>query len=166
MSGRSELKMPGLWISGDGGALKLWSRRLVDRGWPKPVADALCIALAAQWATAPLIAAISGRLSLVSVIANLVVAVVIPPITLFGTAAAVLAPLWPAAAGLLIRFTSPELWWLLHAAHLSAAMPAASVTVPDGWAGFGLLGGVAVASVALWWLRCRPSSGPHDTIDP
>lgn len=134
----------------------IWSGRLVARGWPKPVADALCIALAAQWATAPLIAAISGRLSLVSVIANLAVAVVIPPITLLGTAAAVLAPVWPAGAGLLIRFTGPEVWWLLHAAHLAAAVPGAAIAVPDGWAGLGTLGCAGLAGVLLWrhrWFR-------------
>ena len=147
----------------------LWSRALVDRGWPKPVADALCIALAAQWATAPLIAAISGRFSLVSVIANLLVAVVIPPITLLGTVAAMLAPLWPAAAGVLVRFTGPELWWLLRVADLSAAVPGAAVSVPDGWAGFAVLGCAGVAVLLLWWRRhgrCRVSSGSHDTIDP
>ncbi|MGV0992060.1 MAG: ComEC/Rec2 family competence protein [Mycobacterium sp.] len=134
----------------------IWSRRLVARGWPKPVADGLCIALAAQWATAPLIAAISGRLSVVSVIANLAVGVVIPPITLFGTAAAALAPLWPAGAGLLIRFTGPEVWWLLHAAHLAAAVPGAAIAVPSGWAGLGTVGCAGVASVLLWrwrWFR-------------
>lgn len=139
----------------------IWSQRLVVRGWPKPVADALCIALAAQWATAPLIAAISGRFSLISVIANLLVATVIPPITLLGTAAATLTPLWPAGAGLLIRFTSPELWWLLHAAHLSATVPGAAISVPDGWAGFAMVGGVGMAAVLLWrqrWFR-RVSAG-------
>lgn len=127
-----------------------WSRRLVARGWPKLAADAVCVALAAQWATAPLIAAISGRLSLVSVVANLVVAVVIPPITLLGTAAAALAPLWPAAAGLLVRFTGPELWWLLQVAHLAASAPGAAVAVPDGWAGFATVGCAGVATVLLW----------------
>ncbi len=139
----------------------VWSKRLVGRGWPKPVADGLCVALAAQWATAPLIAAISGQLSLVSVIANLLVAMVIPPITLFGTAAVVLAPIWPAAAGLLIRFTGPELWWLLHAAHMVAEVPGAAVTVPDGWAGFGTIGGAGACCVLLWrwrWFR-RASAG-------
>ena len=134
----------------------IWSQRLVARGWPKPAADALCIALAAQWATAPLIAAISGRFSLVAVIANLVVAPVIPPITLLGTAAATLAPLWPAAADLLIRFTGPELWWLLRVAHLAAALPGAVVTVPDGWAGLGVVTCCGLVAVLLWprrWFR-------------
>ena len=67
-----------------------WSRRLVGRGWPKPLADAVCVAVAAQLVTAPLIAGISGTFSVMSVAANLAVAVVIPPITVVGTAAAAL----------------------------------------------------------------------------
>lgn len=41
----------------------VWSRRLVDRGCPKVLADALAVAAAAQLVTAPLVAAISGRVS-------------------------------------------------------------------------------------------------------
>ena len=37
-----------------------WSRRLVGRGWPKPLADSVSVAVAAQLVTAPLVAAISG----------------------------------------------------------------------------------------------------------
>lgn len=37
-----------------------WSMRLTARGWPKPLADALCVAVAAQLVTAPVIAAISA----------------------------------------------------------------------------------------------------------
>lgn len=36
-----------------------WSRRLVNRGWLKLIADAVCVAIAAQLVTAPLVAAIS-----------------------------------------------------------------------------------------------------------
>ena len=68
----------------------VWSRRLVGRGWPKPLADAVCVAVAAQLVTAPLIAGISGTFSVMSVAANLAVAAVIPPITVVGTAAAAL----------------------------------------------------------------------------
>ena len=68
-----------------------WSRRLVERGWPKPLADALAVAGAAQVVTAPLVAGISGRVSLVAAAANFVVAPVIAPITVLGSAAAVLA---------------------------------------------------------------------------
>ncbi|MBU3706658.1 MAG: ComEC/Rec2 family competence protein [Mycobacterium sp.] len=134
----------------------VWSRSLTGRGWPKPLADALSVAVAAQLVTAPLIAAISGRFSLVAVAANLFVAVVIPPITVLGTAAAALCPLLPAAGSLLIRFTGPELWWLLTVAHRAGGLPGAAMPVPSGWPGLLTVGCAAVAAVVLWrwrWFR-------------
>lgn len=130
-----------------------WSRRLVERGWYRPVADAVVVALVAQLVTAPIIAGLSGTFSMISIVANLVVAVVIPPITVIGTAAAVLSVPWPAAARLLVRFTGPELWWLLRAAHWTAAMPGANLPVPSGAPGFGCLAAGGVAAVVLWRWR-------------
>ena len=133
-----------------------WSRRLTRRGWPKPLADALCVALAAQLVTAPLVAGISGTVSLIAVAANLAAAVVIAPITVLGTAAAALGPLWPAAARLLIRFTGPELWWLLGVARWAAGVPNATIPVPSGFAGVALVAVLTVAGVLLWrarWFR-------------
>ncbi|OBF14682.1 ComEC/Rec2 family competence protein [Mycobacterium sp. ACS4331] len=140
----------------------VWSRRLTARGWPKPVADAVCLALAANLVTAPLIAGISGRLSLVAVLANLAVSAVIAPITVLGTAAAVLAPWWPGAATLLIRFTGPQLWWLLHVAGWAGGSPHAAVSVPSGFAGVALVALGAVATVLLWrvrWFRIGAGCG-------
>src|SRR4029079_8022794 len=91
-----------------------WSRRLVGRGWPKPLADAVAIAVAAQLVTARIVAGMSGTLSLVSVAANLAVSAVIPPVTVVGTAAAALTTLWPAAAGLVVRVTAHELGVLVY----------------------------------------------------
>ncbi|MGE0779452.1 ComEC/Rec2 family competence protein [Mycolicibacterium sp.] len=138
-----------------------WSRRLVARGWPKPLADAVSVALAAQVVTAPLVAGISGSVSLVAVAANLAAAPVIAPITVLGTAAAAVGIGWPAGAELLIRFTGPEVWWLLRVAHLSAGLPAASVPVPAGAAGVVTvaIGGLAVGAVWHWVVSPR-----HDTI--
>jgi competence protein ComEC len=134
----------------------VWSRRLVGRGWPKSLADALAVATAAQVVTAPLVAAISGRFSLVAVIANLVVVVVIAPITVLGSAAAALVVPWPAGAQLLIRFTGPEVWWVLRVAHWAAGVPAATVPVPTGLPGVLVVGGVTVLVAVLWrwrWFR-------------
>jgi competence protein ComEC len=134
----------------------IWSRRLVAAGWPKPLADAVCVACAAQLVTAPLIAGISGRVSLVSAAANLAVAALIAPITVLGTAAAALCLCWPSGAQLLIRFTGPELWWLLRIAHWAANIPAASVPVPAGIAGVLAVGAAGLLSVLLWrwrWFR-------------
>jgi competence protein ComEC len=139
----------------------VWSRRLVGRGCPKPLADALAVALAAQVVTAPLIAGISGRFSLVAVVANLAVAAMIAPITVLGSAAAVLCVLWPAGGQLLIRFTGPELWWVLSVAHWAAAVPAATVPVPAGVPGLLLVAAVTVLVVVLWrwrWFRMAMGS--------
>jgi competence protein ComEC len=134
----------------------VWSRRLVAAGWPKPLADAACVAWAAHLVTAPLIAGISGRVSLVAAGANLAVAVLIAPITVLGSAAAALCLFWPVGAQLLIRFTGPELWWLLRIAHWAAGVPAASVPVPSGIAGVVVVGAAAVLVVVCWrwrWFR-------------
>jgi competence protein ComEC len=134
----------------------IWSRRLLSAGWPKPLADAVCVACAAQLVTSPLIAGISGRVSLVSAAANLAVAALIAPITVLGTAAAALCLFWPSGAQLLIRFTGPELWWLLRIAHWAANIPAASVPVPAGIAGVLAVGAAGLLTVLLWrwrWFR-------------
>lgn len=134
----------------------VWSRRLVARGWPKPLADAVCIAAAAQAVTAPLIAGMSGSVSVLAVLANLLVGAVIPPITVIGTVAAALSAGWSPGAELLIRFTGPELWWLLVVARWVAAVPGATVSVPSGVVGMVLVAAVTVAVIATWrWRWCR-----------
>jgi competence protein ComEC len=138
----------------------VWSRRLVGKGWPKPLADALAVAWAAQVVTAPLVAAISGRFSVVAALANLAVAAVIAPITVLGTAAAAFCGVWPAAARLLIRFTGPELWWVNGVARWAAGMPGATLPVPEGTAGMLIVGGVTVLAVVLWrWRPFRVAGG-------
>lgn len=142
-----------------------WSRRLAARGCPRPLADALAIAVAAHVVTAPLVAGISGRVSLVAVVANLAAAPVIAPITVLGSAAAVLSALWPSGAQLLIRFTGPELWWVVRVARWSAGAPVATVPVPSGAPGVLMVGGVVALLVVLatrlrvrrWW---RVALGP------
>lgn len=131
----------------------VWSGRLEARGWPRPLAAAVSVAVVAQLVTAPLVAGISGTISLVAVAANLAVAGVIPPITVLGTAAAVCSGIWPGGAQLLIRFTGPELWWLLSVARWASALPAAAMPSPSGLAGVVsvALGGVALT--VLWRVR-------------
>ncbi|OSC41693.1 ComEC/Rec2 family competence protein [Mycobacterium decipiens] len=138
-----------------------WSRRLVARGCPEALADALAVAGAAQVVTAPLVAAISGRVSLVAAAANLAVGAVIAPITVLGSAAAVLVVPWPAGARLLIRFTGPEVWWVLRVAHWAAGIPAATVPVGAGLPGMLVVGGATVLAIALWrwrWFRAAMCS--------
>ncbi len=148
-----------------------WSRRLVGGGCPKPLADALAVACAAHAVTAPLVAGISGRFSLVAAAANLAVAPVIAPITVLGSAAAVLCVAWPAGAQLLIRFTGPELWWVLTVAKSAADIPAATVPVPNGLAGVLLVGSATVLllllAMLLWrrpWFRAAAKAAAVVTV--
>lgn len=133
----------------------VWSSKLVGRGWPKPLADAVSVSVAAQLVTAPLIAGISGRFSLVSVAANLAAAPLIAPITVLGSAAGALSTWWPSAAALSIRFCGPAVWWLLTVARWAAAVPGATVPVPPGWAGVMTVGSAGVALAGLWRTRWR-----------
>ncbi|MCT7660409.1 ComEC/Rec2 family competence protein [Mycobacterium deserti] len=159
----------------------VWSRRLVGQGWPKLLADAVSVAVAAQLVTAPLVAGMAGTFSVPAVAANLAVAVVIAPITVVGTAAAALCPLWPAGAELLVRFTGPELWWLLSVARWAAVVPGAVLPVPSGLLGVGTIAAAGIGAVMSWrwhWFRvaaCATTlcllawtvsglSGGHDTI--
>jgi competence protein ComEC len=93
---------------------------------------------------------------LVAAAANFAVAALIAPITVLGSAAAALCLFWPAGAHLLIRFTGPELWWLLRVAHWAAGLPAATVPVPSGLLGVLVVGAASVLVVVLWrwrWFR-------------
>lgn len=133
-----------------------WSGLLKARGWPGPLADGVAIAAAAQFVTAPLVAGVSGAVSVVGVLANLAVAAVIPPITLLGTAAAALGTFWPDGARLVMRFTGPPLWWLQHVAHWLGSAPAATVPVPSGLTGVTVVALSSLAALLLWrrrWFR-------------
>ncbi|CPY47512.1 Conserved hypothetical protein (ComEC/Rec2-related protein?) [Mycobacteroides abscessus] len=133
-----------------------WSMRLTARGWPKPLADALCVAVAAQLVTAPVIAAISGSVSMASIAANVLAGLVIAPITVLGTAAAALTVVSPQVAGLLARFCGPELWWLLRVADYASAGGTTAIPVPAGALGFAVVAVLLGISVWLWrrrWFR-------------
>ncbi len=139
----------------------VWSRRMAARGCPRLLADAVAVAWAAHVVTAPLVAGISGRVSLVGALANLAVAAVIAPITVLGSAAAAVSGLWPALARLLIRFTGAELWWVLNVAHWAAGVPGATVAVPAGVSGVVVVGAGGVLTVVLWrwrWFRAATAA--------
>lgn len=134
----------------------VWAAHLVDRGWPRWLAAAVTVAVAAQLVTAPLVAGISGAFSVVAVAANLAAGAVIAPITVLGTAAAALGTVWAGGAQLLIRFCGPLLWWLLRVSEVASAVPGATVAVPSGFAGVAVVSASCVGAVLGWrwrWFR-------------
>lgn len=103
-----------------------WLRR---RHVPKGVAEALAVAIAAQLVTTPIVIVFSGQISVIAIVANLAVTVVVAPITVVGTLAAVVTLVCPPPAILLVRFVAPELWWMVWVADTLSALPLATITL-------------------------------------
>ena len=61
--------------------------------------------------------------TLFSLLANLAAAPAIPPVTVLGTAAATLAPVWPFGARMLCLPCEIPLWWLRTVAEVVAGLP-------------------------------------------
>lgn len=125
-----------------------WAAALIRRGVPPGFAEGLAVPLAAFVVTAPVIAGMAGKLSLVSVVANVLAAPVVAPATVLGVLATACATWWPFAAQVLVSMAGPEADWLIWVARHSARLPGAVVDWPGGWWG-GLLAAMVVVVVAL-----------------
>jgi competence protein ComEC len=133
-----------------------WAERLAARGVPRGLAEALAVPAAAHLVTAPVVAGFAGQVSMVAVVANLVVAPVVAPATVLGVLAAVVAPMAPWLAELLVRLAGPEADWLILVARHAADVPGAVIAWPSGWlGGLLLVGCVALLIVALRRRRVR-----------
>lgn len=145
-----------LSVLATGGLLLLapkWRDALRRRGWPTVAAEALAVPAAAQVACGPVVAGISGSVSLVAVPANLLVVPAIAPATLFGVSAAVLSPVWPAGAEFAAWVGQWPARWLVLVATYGARVPAGALPWPGGVLGALLL---AVVTVALLIAVRRP----------
>ncbi|HJQ04679.1 MAG TPA: ComEC/Rec2 family competence protein, partial [Nocardioides sp.] len=103
--------------------------RALGRWLPAVLAEAIAVPLAAQLACTPVIAALSGQVSLVAVAANLLAAPVVGPATVLGLVGGLVDLVWPWAGRLLAL---PAAWcagWLLAVARHGAALPGAAI----GW---------------------------------
>ncbi|MDO3649610.1 ComEC/Rec2 family competence protein [Nocardia mangyaensis] len=133
-----------------------WADWLRARGWWRAPAEIVAVAAGAFVVTLPLMVALSGRVSLVAIAANALVAPVIGLITVIGAVGAVTACLWGEAAVWVLWCARPPLWWLLGVADRAAAVPGATVSVSSGVTA-GLVAAVIVVAIvaALRWSRTR-----------
>jgi competence protein ComEC len=115
---------------------------------PRPVAELLAVALAAQVACTPLVVAIMAQASLASVPANILVAPVVAPTTVLGAAAAVCSPVSATLADALGRLAGLPARWIVAVAGYGADLPGAVVAWPGGALGVGAATAVALAAVA------------------
>lgn len=108
-----------------------WSDWLQSHGCRRAPADALAVSTAAFVVTTPVIIGLTGHLSFVAIIVNVLVEPVIAPITVLGAIGALLSCTWAPLAHLVLHCTAPPLWWLLTVSDRAAAL-GASVTLPTG----------------------------------
>ncbi|QYJ04639.1 ComEC/Rec2 family competence protein [Nocardioides panacisoli] len=119
---------------------------------PVPLAQAVAVPLAAQAAVTPVIAGISGEVSLVAVVANLLVAPAVGPATVLGLAGGLAGLVWPAAGGLCGWAAGWCVAWIVTIAEWGAGLPRAAV----GWGtGAPAVAALVVLCVALLWLAPR-----------
>lgn len=131
---------------------------LLNRWLPRVIAESVAVPLAAQLVTMPLIAAISGQVSAVGVLANALAGPLVGPATVLGFAAAALSLLssWLAAmAGFGAAWSAQVIIWV---AHLGAALPGASWQWPASPVALGVLAGLSImAGVLAGRLLGRPA---------
>lgn len=135
-----------------------WSRRLQKRRWPRALADAVAVSAAAGLVTAPIIAGLSGAVSLVSLPANLLAAPAVAPATVLGLLATVVGWALPPLADVLVWLAGWPVRWLVLVAERATAVPDAATTWPAGRVGAVVLTGLLLAGGwALWrYPRLRP----------
>ncbi|MGY1688772.1 ComEC/Rec2 family competence protein [Geodermatophilus sp. SYSU D01105] len=135
-----------------------WSRRLRGRGWPRSVADAVAVAAAAGLATAPLVAALSGLVSPVSLPANLLAAPAVPAATVLGLLAALATVVVPPLGDALVWLAGWPVRWLVLVAERAAALPDGALGWPVGTTGAVLLTLLLLGAAWLLWRfpRWRP----------
>jgi competence protein ComEC len=116
-----------------------WARLLRDRGVPVGIAESIAVAASAHLVTAPVVAALSGRVSVVAIPANVLAEPVVAVITVFGFAAAVIAPMWLGAGVALVWVAGWPCRWLVMVADYFGGLHGATIPWPGGAAGGVLL---------------------------
>ncbi|WP_051581357.1 ComEC/Rec2 family competence protein [Pseudonocardia acaciae] len=130
-----------------------WAAWLRAHGVPPGAAEALAVPSAAHLVTAPLVAGLSGQVSLVAVVANLLVAPAVAPATVLGVLAAVVSPASTAVAEFCVWLAGHPVAWLVTVAHWGAAVPGGSVPWPAGVGGALLLAAAVVGVVVMFRRR-------------
>jgi competence protein ComEC len=97
---------------------------------PRSLAEAVAVPLAAQLACTPLVAVLSGQVSLVAVLANLVVAPLVGPATVLGLSGGLVATVMTSVGVVLARPACWCAWLIIETGHRAASLPTASVEWP------------------------------------
>ncbi|MDT9595199.1 ComEC/Rec2 family competence protein [Nocardioides zeae] len=121
-------------------------RDALARWMPRWLAEAVAVPAAAQLACTPVVAAISGQVSLVAVLANMLVAPVVGPATVLGLAGGLVGLLSAPLSRIPGTLASWCVAWIIAVAERGAVLPAAAV----GWGTSVLaVGGLTVLCAGL-----------------
>ncbi|MEO8889538.1 MAG: ComEC/Rec2 family competence protein [Jatrophihabitantaceae bacterium] len=136
-----------------------WAAALRQRHVPLGLAELIAVAAAAHVVTAPVIAAISGRVSLVAIPANVLAEPVVAAATVLGFLAALLAPLSLGLGASVAWLAGWPTRWLVWVAEWLGGLHGATLSWPGGEAG----GLVLLAVIAVLWLLAR-RAGPRRVL--
>lgn len=134
-------------------------RRIV--GWtpvavPRWLAAAAAVPLSAQLLCGPVVVLLQPQFSTYSLVANIIAAPMVAPVTLLGTAGVPLVVLAPWAAGALIAVAGTFSACIAAVARFTAQMPGASLPWPEGAPGLLSMALLSVLTVTLVWAAARP----------
>ncbi len=99
---------------------------------PRWMAEAIAVPWAAQMACTPLVAGLSGQVSLVAVVANLLVAPAVGPATVLGLGGGVVGLLVPPLGRLVGWLGACSAWVIIAVADRAARLPGAELAWPSG----------------------------------
>ncbi|MDF9715525.1 ComEC/Rec2 family competence protein [Nocardioides sp. ChNu-153] len=116
---------------------------------PRWVAEAVAVPAAAQLACTPLVAGISGEVSLVAVLANVLVAPVVGPATVLGLAGGLVGLVAPPLARVPGTVAAWCVGWVIAVARAGADLPAAAVPWGSSAGAVVLLAALCVAAVPV-----------------
>lgn len=114
-------------------------RDALSRWLPRPLAEAVAVPLAAQLACTPVVAALSGEVSIVAVAANLLVAPAVGPATVLGLAGGLVGLVAAPVGSWLGWLAAWSAQWIVVVAHRAAGLPGAAVGWSDSAPGIAAL---------------------------
>ena len=130
-------------------------------GWlPRWLAEAIAVPTAAQLACTPVVAALSGQVSLVAVATNLLAAPAVAPTTILGLLGGLAGLAVPPLGQVFGWGAALAAGWIIGVARWGADLPTAAVDWSTGTAGLALLTGLCLAlAVALPRILRNPTVG-------
>lgn len=123
---------------------------------PRWAAAGLAVPLSAQLLCSPAIVILQPQFSTYSLLANIVAAPLVAPVTILGTAAVPLVPAVPWMATLLIACAGVFANGVAAIARFTAALPGAALPWPEGAFGVATMVMFSSVNVLALWLAVRP----------